>query len=42
MLNPGDRFGDYEVVRLLGKGGMGAVFLLENAEEAHWQRLEIR
>lgn len=34
MLNPGDRFGDYEVVRLLGKGGMGAVFLLENAEGA--------
>ena len=32
MLNPGDRFGDYEVVRLLGKGGMGAVYLLENDE----------
>ena len=32
MLNPGDSFGDYKVVRLLGKGGMGAVFLLENAE----------
>lgn len=34
MLNPGDSFGDYKVVRLLGKGGMGAVFLLENAEGA--------
>ena len=34
MLNPGDRFGDYTVVRLLGKGGMGAVYLLENANGA--------
>ena len=34
MLNPGDRFGDYTVVRLLGEGGMGSVFLLENAEGA--------
>lgn len=32
MLNPGDRFGDYRVLRLLGKGGMGSVFLLENAD----------
>lgn len=32
MLKPGDRFGDYTVVRLLGRGGMGFVFLLENAE----------
>ena len=32
MLKPGDTFGDYRVVRLLGKGGMGSVFLLENAE----------
>ena len=31
MLNPGDRFGDYRVLKLLGKGGMGSVFLLENA-----------
>lgn len=30
MLNTGDRFGDYTVVRLLGKGGMGAVFLMES------------
>ena len=34
MLNPGDRFGDYRVLKMLGKGGMGAVFLLENAEGA--------
>ena len=32
MLNPGDRFGDYTVVRLLGRGGKGSVFLLETAE----------
>lgn len=32
MLQPGDSFGDYRVLKLLGKGGMGAVFLLENAE----------
>ena len=32
MLQPGDRFGDYTVKRLLGKGGMGFVFLLEDAE----------
>ena len=34
MLQPGDRFGDYKVIRLLGKGGMGAVYLLENDEGA--------
>lgn len=32
MLKSGDRFGDYTVERLLGRGGMGSVFLLENAE----------
>ena len=32
MLKSGDSFGSYRVLRLLGKGGMGAVFLLENAE----------
>ena len=32
MLKSGDSFGSYRVLRLLGKGGMGSVFLLENAE----------
>ena len=31
MLQPGDTFGDYRVLKLLGTGGMGSVFLLENA-----------
>ena len=31
MLQPGDLFGDYRVLKLLGKGGIGSVFLLENA-----------
>ena len=28
LLNPGGKFGDYTVVRLLGTGGMGAVYLI--------------
>ena len=31
MLNVGESFGDYTVERLLGKGGMGSVFLLTGA-----------
>ncbi|MBQ3288208.1 MAG: leucine-rich repeat protein [Kiritimatiellae bacterium] len=33
-LNPGDRFGDYAVERLLGKGSMGAVYLMRSPEGA--------
>ena len=32
MLSPGDSFGDYKVIRLLGKGGMGAVYEVEHVE----------
>ncbi len=32
MIQSGDRFGNYTVVRRLGKGGMGAVYLLEAAD----------
>lgn len=32
LLKPGMKFGDYTVVRLLGAGGMGAVYLIRGAE----------
>ena len=31
LLKPGGTFGDYTVVKLLGAGGMGAVYLIRGA-----------
>lgn len=43
MLNLGDTFGDYTVIRLLGQGVMGSVFLLENMDEYVWtDEVEVR
>ncbi len=31
-MNPGDRFGRYQIIRLIGRGAMGEVFLAHDAE----------
>ena len=36
LLKEGDKFGDYTVVRLLGKGGMGAVYLMQGASGSQY------
>lgn len=36
LLKPGQRFGDYTVVRRLGKGGMGVVYLVEHPTDGQF------
>jgi len=36
------RFGDYQVIRLLGEGGMGKVFLAARADELYQQQVAIK
>jgi len=39
---PGDRLGPYQVIRELGVGGMGAVYLAERADEQYHSRVAIK
>jgi hypothetical protein len=41
-LPPGSRFGAFEVVRLLGQGGMGEVYLAQRADGEFEQRVAIK
>lgn len=41
-LSPGDRLGAYRVVELLGRGGMGAVYLAERADGAFDRRVAVK
>jgi tRNA A-37 threonylcarbamoyl transferase component Bud32/tetratricopeptide (TPR) repeat protein len=42
VLSPGDRCGPYRLVRSLGEGGMGSVFLAERADGEVEQRVAIK
>ena len=39
--SPGDRFGDYVIVKLLGKGGMGAVYLAKSPSSANLYAIKV-
>lgn len=42
ILAPGTRVGPYEIVRLLGRGGMGEVYLSERADGEYEQRVALK
>lgn len=39
--SPGDRFGDYVIVKLLGKGGMGAVYLAKSPDSGKLYAIKV-
>ena len=41
MMGPGDHLGDYEIVSLLGEGGMGAVYLGRDVRLARHVALKV-
>lgn len=40
-MNPGDRYGRYQIIRLIGRGAMGEVFLARDIQSAHDVALKI-
>lgn len=41
-LNPGTRIGAYQIVKTIGEGGMGTVYLAERADAAYSQKVAIK
>ena len=40
-MNPGDRYGRYHIIRLIGRGAMGEVFLARDTEAGREVALKI-